>query len=428
MSGGAYIAAKRQCEALNEADVECAFLTIEHDWSLETSSYETTTDSDNPKLKPMMRKYKFADEFAQAYIEPNRSALSNSPFSIWRRNSETNDALLALLNNEGFTHVHFHYAPQLLNTKLLAQLKSDGIATFITCHDMYYFTGGCHYSATCERFQQNCNHCPQVSTDHHSLISHGFWEKHSAFSQTHANFVFPSQWMHDSFRRSAIGMQIPVKQCHTIRNCIDQTTFSPARSVNIQALRERFNIPADDIVVMAGAVDNTERRKGFEQLKTVLLATSKKLRELKSSRKITLITFGGSDQSKRINTQSIRQLALGSLSSIKVRDVMQCADVLLFTSSQDNYPNVVLEAIHCGTLVLATESGGTKELLSDAPHRTINTGSIERDCLELAELLVADDLPKWIRQAKVPSKSFLKNNSPRSVASTLSQVYQEALA
>ena len=105
---------------------------------------------------------------------------------------------------------------------------------------------------------------------------------------------------------------------------------------------------------------------------------------------------------------------------------MQCADVLLFTSTQDNYPNIVLEAIHCGTLVLATESGGTKELLTDNPHVTINTGSMRSDCFELAKILAARELNSQIRQAKVPSRQFLHNHAPSSVAKELSSLYRNS--
>jgi glycosyltransferase involved in cell wall biosynthesis len=40
------------------------------------------------------------------------------------------------------------------------------------------------------------------------------------------------------------------------------------------------------------------------------------------------------------------------------------ADVLLLTSSREGRPNVVLEALACGTPVLATDAGGTRELLA----------------------------------------------------------------
>ena len=426
MSGGAYIAAKRQCDALNSAGVECSLLAVEHDWSIEATQLKMNSDSGQPTLYPMMRKYKFADQVAEIRFERHRTPMSNSPMSLWRINSETNQALIDLIHGEAFTHVHFHLAPQLVNSQLLEQLKQLDIPTFITCHDMFYFTGGCHYSANCERFTTSCNYCPQLNSDGYKLIHHAFNEKLAAFDSSHANFIFPSQWLHDEFARSAIGAKVAPSQCHTIRNCLDQSYFIPARVTKVLALRKEFGIPEDNIVIIAGAMDNTEKRKGYSQLKATLLATSNQLTQANSARRITLLTFGANDESKSISTPYISQLSLGSLTSSGVRDAMQCADVLLFTSTQDNYPNIVLEAIHCGTLVLATDSGGTKELLTDKPHATINTGSMRSDCYELAKILSADELNTQVRQAKIPSRQFLHNNAPSSVAQELSSLYRNS--
>lgn len=61
------------------------------------------------------------------------------------------------------------------------------------------------------------------------------------------------------------------------------------------------------------------------------------------------------------------------------------ADLLLLTSSREGRPNVVLEALASGRPVLATDAGGTAELLSEAPAMLART----RDPAELGARLAA---------------------------------------
>jgi len=61
------------------------------------------------------------------------------------------------------------------------------------------------------------------------------------------------------------------------------------------------------------------------------------------------------------------------------------ADVLLLTSTREGRPNVVLEALASGLSVLATDAGGTAELLVDAPGMLARS----RNASELGGMLAA---------------------------------------
>jgi len=76
---------------------------------------------------------------------------------------------------------------------------------------------------------------------------------------------------------------------------------------------------------------------------------------------------------------------LGELPPGELARWYAAADALLLTSRREGRPNVVLEALGCGLPVLATESGGTRELLAALP------GSLcaERDPHHLAKALAA---------------------------------------
>jgi glycosyltransferase involved in cell wall biosynthesis len=55
---------------------------------------------------------------------------------------------------------------------------------------------------------------------------------------------------------------------------------------------------------------------------------------------------------------------LGKLNSFEeLRKVYSMADILIIPSYQDNLPNVMLEALFCGTPVISFDDGGMKDVI-----------------------------------------------------------------
>ena len=46
-----------------------------------------------------------------------------------------------------------------------------------TMRDMWTFTGGCHYTAGCERYRERCGCCPQLQSDQAGDLSRVIWER-----------------------------------------------------------------------------------------------------------------------------------------------------------------------------------------------------------------------------------------------------------
>lgn len=78
------------------------------------------------------------------------------------------------------------------------------------------------------------------------------------------------------------------------------------------------------------------------------------------------------------------------------------SNVLLLTSSREGRPNVVLEALASGRAVVATEAGGTAELLESLPQCLVR-GRSEKDVAErLAAVLADPPAPHLCAQAVAP--------------------------
>jgi len=80
-----------------------------------------------------------------------------------------------------------------------------------TLHDQWAFTGGCHYSAGCNKYVDACEDCPLLSDNLHNLPSQILRDKIDLFSGADLTIVTPSKWLKERamesklFRRFRIG-------------------------------------------------------------------------------------------------------------------------------------------------------------------------------------------------------------------------------
>ena len=57
--------------------------------------------------------------------------------------------------------IHFHWINEgFLSLKSISQLINLKKPIFWTLHDMWAFTGRCHYAGICEKYKNVCNACP----------------------------------------------------------------------------------------------------------------------------------------------------------------------------------------------------------------------------------------------------------------------------
>lgn len=87
-------------------------------------------------------------------------------------------------------------------------------------HDMWAFTGGCHYSRGCEEFKNICQNCIYLKSYHQSESQHLF--KSKIFKNKNINFVGCSNWISNLALESSLGKEMDIK---CIPNPIDTYKF-----------------------------------------------------------------------------------------------------------------------------------------------------------------------------------------------------------
>lgn len=223
-----------------------------------------------------------------------------------------------------------------------------------TLHDMWAFTGGCHYSGECDRYTKSCGSCPQLHSSSNWDVSRLLWQrKAKAWQNLNLTIVTPSTWLAERARASSLfqGLRIEV-----IPNAIDTEVYKP---VDRTIVRQLLNLPQDKHIILFGANNATaDRRKGFH----LLLAALQQLSETKQQQ-IEIVIFGASQPSNPPDF-GFKTYYLGKLhDDISLSLVYAAADVFVAPSIEDNLPNTVMEALACGTPCVAFKIGGMSDLI-----------------------------------------------------------------
>lgn len=224
-----------------------------------------------------------------------------------------------------------------------------------TLHDMWPFTGGCHYSQECDRYADSCGACPILHSDRNGDLSRWIWQrKAKAWKDLNLTIVTPSSWLAKCASSSSLFKNLRVE---VIPNGLDTRKYKP---VQRQIAREILDLPQDKYLVLFGAMyASSARRKGFHLLGPALQSLS----QSGWQDKIELAVFGASEPTEPIEL-GFKSHYLGKLSDeISLALVYAAADVFVAPSLQDNLPNTVMEAIACGTPCVAFNIGGMSEMI-----------------------------------------------------------------
>ncbi len=266
--------------------------------------------------------------------------------------------------------VHLHWITGgMMRVEDIAKIK---VPIIWSLHDMWGFTGGCHYSDGCSRYEISCGKCKVLGSEIENDLSANLHRRKSKIYSklTNLTVVGLSRWMESEANKSSLFKDTPVVN---LPNPIDTEVFSP---YDKYVARDLFNLPQDKKLVLFGAIGATsDPRKGFKQLSEAL--------EYIDAEIIELVIFGS--DSSEMETFNHKVHYLGRLhDDIALRLLYCTADVMVVPSLQEAFGQTASEAMSCGVPVVAFRATG---LLDIVDH--MNNGY-------LAEPYSAEDLAKGI--------------------------------
>jgi glycosyltransferase involved in cell wall biosynthesis len=259
--------------------------------------------------------------------------------------------------------IHLHWGGGgFLPIEALARFRRPVVWTL---RDMWPFTGGCHYTAGCNRFRIGCGQCPQLRSSSETDLSRRIFERKQRHWQNVPLRLVPiSTWLADAARTSPLFDGVPVE---VIPNGLDLRRFHPVR---VADARRAWNLPQDRKLILFGALNATrDRRKGFVELCQAIshLTRDGQIRDT------TLLVFGA-DDSAGFAAPDIDVQYLGHVSDdSRLALLYSAADVMVVPSLQEAFGKTLIEAMACATPVVAFDHGGPSDVV-----KHLSTGYLAR--------------------------------------------------
>ena len=359
-----------------------ANLLVKHATKIESHIYVT---------KKKLFEY-FRERFESVILRYNRTELSNTIFS------------LGLIGNDISNHplikdadiINIHWINSYLSIDNISNIIETGKPVVFTLHDMWSFTGGCHYNASCNKYETECSNCPQLKEDKFNLINAIFKKKLNAFNNPNVTVITPSNWLSLCSKKSRIFNNIEVK---VIPNSLETDIFYP-KSKNES--KEKIGIDKDKITILFGTSYHNEKRKGFRELLIALEYCKKNdsFNEYLKNKKIVVIIFG--NPSRELVELDIPIKSFGFIDDDELlATVYSASDFLVLPSLEDNLPNIMIESLACGTPVVAFDIGGIPDVVKNGFNGFLSP-------VENLDLL-GDNIIKLVTDEK--TRKELQNNS-----------------
>ncbi len=277
-------------------------------------------------------------------------------------------------------HLHNLHSNFIHLNMLLKYLAKRDIATVLTLHDCWFFTGGCfHYTAQgSDGWLHGCVDCPvkegQVPVPFFRCSAKILNDRIKCFSAIPRLTVCGvSDWTANEARRSFLGD----RSVCTIYNGVDFATFYPEAS----SLRDQWG--AEGKFVALGPAS-----KWLDPInREALLRISEELGE---DGLLVLIGYCGKDGDLPPNVKTIGYVS----NQEELRRVYSAADVFVNCTRQDTLSLINVEAQACGTPVITYRNTGAQETVDGICGFSVETGD-------------ADALLEMIQQVKAIGKAAL---------------------
>ncbi len=261
---------------------------------------------------------------------------------------------------------------------------SHHVPTVVTLHDAWMLSGHCAHSFGCDRWKSGCGQCPDLSIDppiRRDATAHNWRRKQDIYARSRLYVAAPGRWLLEKVEQSMLAPA--VVESRVIPNGVDLSVFHPS---DMCAARAALGMPPDAEVLLTipGPRGNAWRNQ------TLLSAAIETIAAARSRQDLRVIVLGDGVAALQGVTANVVEIGYQTDPAAVAR-CFQAADVYLHAARADTFPTVILEALACGTPVVATAVDGIPEQITPAPLDAVRAGKLDRLSRPTGLLTPADD-------------------------------------
>ena len=243
---------------------------------------------------------------------------------------------------------------EYFDLRALAGLSRQ-IPTIVTLHDAWLLSGHCAHTMDCEKWRTGCGDCPDLTiypAISRDATNYNWIRKQEIYARSRLYLSTPCVWLMRQVEDSMLSPAVVEKR--VIPNGVPLSVFHPG---DRERARARLGIPQDSRVLLFTADGvRGNRFKDYRMMRTAVALAAEQLQ----GESVLFLALGEEGLPERAGGAEIRFVPYQS-DADTVADHHRSADVYLHAAHADTFPNAILEALACGTPVIATATAGIPE-------------------------------------------------------------------
>jgi len=312
--------------------------------------------------------------------------------------------------------VHLHWICRgFIKPETLSRLNKPIVWTL---HDMWPFTGGCHYAKGCRGYEKQCGLCPQLGSKRElDLSSWVHNRKSNAWRDVDLTIVAPSDWLAGCARKSSLFKNTDIR---VIPNGIDLSVY---KSHDKKYARQLLGLSENAHLILFGAVNSAnDKRKGFH----LLLKALSQLACNTYVKPVELVVFGASTPENPPQFKFKTRYTGSLYDDLSLSLLYSACDVFVAPSLEDNLPNTIMESMACGTPCAAFNIGGIPDMMT---HKKNGYLARPYDIDDLAKGIhwIISDRPRWESLSFEAKNKVRKEYDLSLIAKRYINIYEEHL-
>ena len=328
-NGGAGIAAKRLHNSLVAEGINADILFKDGLYNCKNDFKAISWDEGlfEKICRELQRKFRWSLRELRKVRKKAMLEIFSSPISGFR--------VEKVVDLESYDIIHLHWVSDFIDFQTFFKKVDKPI--FWTFHDMNPFMGGVHYMNDLN------NNIDKIK----KLESYFLKLKKAAISNKRIRVITPSAWLSEESQKNEAFKNM---RHDVVYNTFEDDFFSIKDK---QGLRSKYGIETDKLVFLFSSQSVTNKRKGMDLL-------IKALKNLKIDN-YQIVIMGAKEN---LAEEIPNSFFTGHLSDKEeISDYFALADAYILPSREDNLPNVMIEALLCGTPVIGFRIGGVKEIV-----------------------------------------------------------------